>query len=76
VASNLFLMGNRTEVAEGLRRFRERHELSQAEFSVLSGVALRTVQNLESQSTRPAPFTLMKIDDFLRKYERSAKVTA
>lgn len=71
--TNDFLLGNRNDVAAGLRMFRATHELSQSELASLSNVSLRTVQNLEGRTVRPNPLTAMKLDSFMRKYQRSRK---
>jgi transcriptional regulator with XRE-family HTH domain len=73
--STSFLLGNRATLAAGIRRFRDRHQLSQSELAVLSGVSLRTIQGLEAESTRPSSLTIMRLDDTMRKLERKA-VTA
>lgn len=39
----------------------------------LSGVSLRTLQYLEGQGVQPNSLTVMKLDDFMRKYERAAR---
>lgn len=71
--SNGFLLGNREDVAAGLRLFRAKNELSQSELAILSGVSLRTIQSLESERTRANPLTLMRLDSLMRRYERAQK---
>ena len=41
--------------------------------AVLSTVSLRTLQNLEGEGTQANSLTVMKLDDFMRKYERATK---
>jgi len=71
--SNGFLLGNREDVAAGLRLFRAKNELSQSELAILSGVSLRTIQ---SERTRANPLTLMRLDSLMRRYERGRKKVA
>lgn len=73
MTSSSFLLGEKSEISEGLRKFRSRHEMSQEQFAVLAGVSLRTVQGLELQETRASSLTVLKIGDFLTKYERAAR---
>jgi len=68
--STAFLLGEPKDVAAGVRRFRAKHQLSQAELAVMSGVSLRTVQYLEAEGTKPTCFTAMKIADFMQKFGR------
>jgi DNA-binding transcriptional regulator YiaG len=72
-----FLLGESEELAAGIRRFRTKYDLSQADMAAFSNVSLRTLQYLESQGGRPTPLTVLKLDEFMRKYERAQKkVTA
>lgn len=72
-----FLLGKSEDLAAGIRTFRAKHELSQAEMARLSGVSLRTLQYLEGQGVQPNSLTILKLGDFMRRYERAAKkVTA
>jgi transcriptional regulator with XRE-family HTH domain len=70
---NGFLMGSPNDVSAGLRRFRSRHGLSQTDLATLSGVSLRTLQNLEAQGVRPSSMTVLRLDVCMRKFERSAQ---
>ena len=71
--STSFLLGKPKDVSAGIRRFRVKHELSQSELAILSGVSLRTIQYLEGQRTRANSLTVMRLDDLMRKYDRAAK---
>jgi len=68
-----FLLGNREDVAAGIRLFRVKNELSQSELASLSNVSLRTIQNLEGRGVRPSLLTAIKLDCFMRKCERAKK---
>lgn len=41
--------------------------------AVLSNVSMRTLQYLEGQGGRPTSLTVMKLDEFMRKFERAQK---
>ncbi len=71
--STAFLLGEPKEVAAGVRRFRAKYDLPQVEMARLSGVSLRTLQYLEGQGVQPNSLTVMKLDDFMRKFARSQK---
>jgi transcriptional regulator with XRE-family HTH domain len=66
-----FLLSEPKAVAAGVRRFRERHQLSQAALARLCGVSLRALQYLEAQSVQPSSLTIMKLDDSMRRIERA-----
>jgi len=71
--STAFLLGEPKALAAGVRQFRAKYDLSQAELSVLSGISLRTVQYLEGERVTPNPLTLMRLDSLMRRYERAQK---
>ena len=71
--STAFLLSDKQAVAAGIREFRTRHDLSQTQLAVLSGVALRTIQYLEAKGTRPSPYTTMKLDAFMRRFESAGR---
>jgi DNA-binding transcriptional regulator YiaG len=68
-----FLLGDSDELAAGIRRFRSKYDLSQSDMAAHSNVSLRTLQYLEGQGGRPTPLTVLKLDEFMRKFERAKK---
>ena len=71
--STAFLLGEPQDIAEGVRSFRAKHQLSQAELAKLSNISLRALQYLESQSVQPNSLTMLKLGDLMRRYERAQK---
>lgn len=65
-----FLLGEKKDIAAGIRRFRDKHGLSQSELAAMTNVSLRTLQNLEAQGVQASSVTVLKLSDFMSKFER------